>query len=674
MNGLRVGLLTVLLVSCFSINVAADPATSLSYCSYLGGSGNEYGAAIAVDRSSHRYVVTGRTTSNDFPVTPGAYDSWHNSLPYFPDVFVSVFNIADHSLAYSTFFGGNYRDISQALTLDDQGNIYIGGRTDSSNLPTTPDAYDPNYTYGYGAGFVASLTADLDSLRWSTYIGGDDFDEVSALLYDPEGYLYVGGVIYSDGFPFDTSFVPGGGAFVAKFRAEDGSMVWSSAVGIGNVNSMQLSNDGRLIVAGLGSEIMTSEGAYDTTPDGPSDLFFMSLDKETGAFDWGTYAGGSWRETFIEILIGPDGNILFAACVDSDDFPLSATGWGTALGGEGDVVVGALSADGSDLLWARNIGGSAFDGGATVVSNPALALDDDGNLLVLTSTQSEDVATTSASLYPDFLGEYDALLASISTDGATCRWLTYLGGSYGDEGKGLVLIPSGMIVLGYTVNGDVNPALPVTIDAFDGLGGGTADAFVMQLEDPTLVGLVVEDVTLVQNGEEIVVDWRVNEFAEPSTFQASVAVNGRVSSLPVSSRHGAGYQAIDHAVCTDDEAERTYRISHINEFDQESVIIERTITPDCAACLSWSLSVMSGNNDEFLFALRLGQPSMVRLSVYDVKGRRIAVLPGETLSTGEHFLAWDGTDNRGRTLPSGRYLARCVLDDRDLSTSFTLLR
>src|SRR5262249_25784817 len=80
-----------------------DP--TLVYASFLGGSAdeNDQGAAIAVDAAGHAYV-TGRTSSLDFPTTPGVFQSGVGGSA---DAFVTKLDPAGAALVYSTYLGGN---------------------------------------------------------------------------------------------------------------------------------------------------------------------------------------------------------------------------------------------------------------------------------------------------------------------------------------------------------------------------------------------------------------------------------------------------------------------------------------------------------------------------------------------------------------------------------------
>jgi Bacterial Ig-like domain (group 1)/Beta-propeller repeat len=130
----------------------------LVYSTYLGGSGDDRGQGIALDSANDAHVV-GRTSSSNFPTTPGAYDTSYNGGD---DAFVTKLNPAGSSpLLYSTFLGGSSgpsgnNDRGMAIALGPTGNAYVTGLTNSSNFPTTPGAYDTSYNGGADA-FVTRL-------------------------------------------------------------------------------------------------------------------------------------------------------------------------------------------------------------------------------------------------------------------------------------------------------------------------------------------------------------------------------------------------------------------------------------------------------------------------------------------------------------------------------------
>lgn len=642
---------------------------SLSYCTYLGGtSSSEAGNCIVADPVANRYVVAGETTSDDFPTTPAAYDQEHSGLWYTTDVFLSSFDARDHSLIGSTYFGGGYGETIRALALDTAGNVYIAGETESYDLPLTPGALDTRLWW-YSDGYVASLTADLGSLRWSTYLGDDKFNSVNALVYDPDGYLYVGmGSWYG---PLDFAHAPGKSAVVFKLDADDGSLVWCGSVGVGHIMSLELTADGGLLVAGTTTgAVALSEGAYDTVRNGVSDLFLIRLDKDDGDLEWGTYLGGNGFDYRIDVAPGSDGRVLFAAHTGSEDFPLSAAGWGSIYQGDDDVIVGALSGDGSTLLWSRDIGGSAFDGSSSY--KPMIELDDAGNMYVVTNTLSPDLPTDEFSLFPDHFGGLDVLLASVSEDGADRNWLTYFGGVVSDNGVGLALMQSRLLVIGAVYNSTDVSTIPVTDDAFDGTFGGNGDAFILELHDPTIVGLAVAEESLAQEGGDVVLRWRLNAEVEPAAMTAQVDVGGETRELEIRD-DGESHAITDPDVCRGGARDRTYTIWMRDDAGGRYPLVQRSYTPLCGAP-AWGLRAVVAGGGGVDFLLQAGRPATVVVEVFDLAGRRLIALPAAQVAAGETSLGWDGRDDRGRAVPGGKYVARCVTDGRTLSAPFVVLR
>jgi hypothetical protein len=123
-----------------------NPAgTALVYSTYLGGSGGEFGLAIAVD-GPRRAHVTGETPSTDFPTepSPGAYDE---TLGGSFDAFVTRLNAAGTALVYSTYLGGSDIESGSGIAVDPPGRAYVTGNTCSADFPTepSPGAYDETF-------------------------------------------------------------------------------------------------------------------------------------------------------------------------------------------------------------------------------------------------------------------------------------------------------------------------------------------------------------------------------------------------------------------------------------------------------------------------------------------------------------------------------------------------
>lgn len=125
---------------------------TLGYSSYLGGSSFDWGTGVAVDSGGNAYV-TGYTSSVNFPTANGVQTGFSGLY----DAFVSEVNAAGTGLTFSTYFGGSGSDVANGIALDASGDMYIGGQTNSLDLPLE-NALEPS-NVGGSTGWLARLNA-----------------------------------------------------------------------------------------------------------------------------------------------------------------------------------------------------------------------------------------------------------------------------------------------------------------------------------------------------------------------------------------------------------------------------------------------------------------------------------------------------------------------------------
>jgi hypothetical protein len=104
---------------------------TLSYSTYLGGSADDFGYAIAVDSTGAAYV-TGETSSTNFP-TQNPFQATNAGSS---DVFVTKLSPSGNMLSYSTYLGGLSYDYGYAIAVDSTGAAYVTGYTSSTDFPT----------------------------------------------------------------------------------------------------------------------------------------------------------------------------------------------------------------------------------------------------------------------------------------------------------------------------------------------------------------------------------------------------------------------------------------------------------------------------------------------------------------------------------------------------------
>lgn len=182
------------------------------YSTYLGGSGNESPHSLMVDNGGY-LVVLGSTDSDDFPTTTNAYDDSYNGGE--SDIIVTKFDASGSSLIASTYLGGDQTDgklsLFSALThnygdesrgevfIGENDNIYIASATSSNDFPTTDLSEEQSWQGGMDA-CVVVFPPNLDSLIFSTYLGGSG-DDAAYSIKKKGDLLVIAGGTTSSTFP-----------------------------------------------------------------------------------------------------------------------------------------------------------------------------------------------------------------------------------------------------------------------------------------------------------------------------------------------------------------------------------------------------------------------------------------------------------------------------------------
>jgi RHS repeat-associated protein len=476
-----------------SLPLVIDPV--LAYSSYLGGSGNDYAYAVAVDNNGNAYVA-GSTLSLNFPTTTGAFLTTGSSQTL---AFVTKLNQTGTSPVYSTYLGlpasNNYGCYASGIAVDGAGEAVVVGRTLSSptsfpGFPTTPGAFQ-TVPKGPTNAFVTKLAPAGDGLIASSLITGSNSQTASGVALDPSGGVYVTGWTNSSDFPttsgaYQTQVGGTQTAFVLKLGSALSGAGYSTLLGGLNPDSSEgtavaVDPLGCAYVTGnTSSGFPTTGGAFQTTAPSSDTPFVAKLNPAGTALLYSTFLGGSSgndQSTAIALTdcgcVDDNFSAYVTGVTSSTDFPL-ASAYQSTLNGTSDAFVSVVNDTGSGLVYSTYLGGWQADQGNGV------AVDSQGYATVTGYTASTDFPTTSGAFQTSLAGSgllgVDAFVTRLSPAGGL-DYSTFLGGTGDDKGAAVGLDPQGnAYVAGYTTSTNFP-----TVSPAQSSNAGGYDAFVAKV-------------------------------------------------------------------------------------------------------------------------------------------------------------------------------------------------
>jgi PKD repeat protein len=397
-------------------------------------------------------------------------------------------------LVYSTFLGGSGSDSGLGIALDSQGNAYVTGYTDSADFSALPGMNGATGRQNRDI-FVSKIGASGDSLLYSSFIGGSEYESGQAIAVDGAGCAYVTGVTYSSDFPttpnaLDSAYNGTGDAFVTKLSEDGTSLVYSTFLGGSHDeqgNGIAVDAEGQAYVTGStwSANFPTTQGAFSNRSKGDSEAFVTKLNKYGDMLVYSTFLGGSGSDYGIDVAL-QGGCAYVAGMTKSASFPTTAGQLNaTGLGGD-DVFVTKLNEHGNALAYSALFGGRGAD------CIRGLAVDAGGHAYVTGETGSADFFTTAGAYDKTFNGGTDIFVSKLNSTGANFEYSTFIGTPLNESGQGIAADAEGRaIITGFTESA----SFPTTAGAFDRTYNGGTEAFLVRfspsggkLEHSTFLG------------------------------------------------------------------------------------------------------------------------------------------------------------------------------------------
>jgi hypothetical protein len=339
-------------------------------------------------------------------------------------------------LQWMTYLGGSGSDDGYGIAVDTAGNALVTGKTSSSDFAGRSNETPRG---GTGDAFVLKVSPS-GQLQWTSQLGGSGWDWGRGIAVDATGNALVTGYTSSTDFAGRINTYYGGNwdAFALKV-SPSGQLQWMTYLG-GSFSdwghSIAVDSAGNMVVTGrtTSTDFDRRNNSYHGGSMG--DAFALKV-SASGQLQWMTYLGGSGWDEGHGIAMDSAGNALVTGWTSSTDFAgrnNSLYGWGWS-----DAFALKVSPLGQ-LKWMIYLGGSDLDEGRCIVVDAA------GNALVTGLTRSTDFVGRNNSKY----GRTDAFALKVSPSG-DLQWMTYLGGSGSDFGRGIAVDSAGNNVL---VTGD----------------------------------------------------------------------------------------------------------------------------------------------------------------------------------------------------------------------------
>jgi hypothetical protein len=446
----------------------SNNGSCLEYCGFIGGEGDESAFDVAVDNDGCAYIVgSTKSEENSFPVKNGPYISFSGE----EDAFIAKVNAQGADLEYCGYIGGKFYDRCYGIDLDNNGNAYIVGITNSSEYSFPVKVGPEMYFSGNYDAFIARVNANGTSLDYCGYIGGNNFDIGKGVAIDANGNAYMVGYTksYESTFPVL-----------------------------------------------LGPDLTFNGDEYDA--------FVCKVKYDGSNIEYCGYLGGDKNDYGYDIDVDKEGNVYLVGSTHSNEitFPI-VKGPSLTHSGYSDVFVSKLNTEGSAYEYCGYIGGDLFDEGLSI------KIDKQGCAYVAGSTMSDETSFP-VKVGPNLKhsGAFDAFFAKVSKSGDEIVTCGYVGGEYSENCYGICLDKySNLFITGDTQS--TESSFPVIGGPDLTYNGGSGDVFIVKIA----MALSVDNHTVKISGDTVNFDLQAGIVNAKRNYLLLGSVSGTNPGFPL---------------------------------------------------------------------------------------------------------------------------------------------
>ncbi|OUR94317.1 hypothetical protein A9Q87_01330 [Flavobacteriales bacterium 34_180_T64] len=344
--------------------------------------------------------------------------------------------IIDPTRDWGTYYTASNGSHNWGYGMDEAANangVFFALTTTASNYPVTSGVFDDSFNGSYDIRIVHFDTNG--NLVWGTYMGGNNRDNHPALSTGPNNTFVLSGTTFSTDFP-------------------------------------------------------TTSGAHNASVNGGQDYFISKWNGSDGTLNWSTYFGSTGYDRGSQgVDVSDTGDIAFYGTIQGTMPLLNA--YDSSFNGGLENIVAKFDSSGN-LVWSTYFGGNNNDIG----NRHGIEFDHAGNVVILgRTTSSSNLPVTPGAFDETYNGGWDLYLASISSDGQSLNYCTYIGDNNGqgypttsesgDQSWHALAICSdnSVIVGGVTWNGSNNAIWAYTTGAYSNTPGGNHDSFILKFNN-----------------------------------------------------------------------------------------------------------------------------------------------------------------------------------------------